>query len=888
LALRHKDSPMESARWQQIQSLFHAALEVPPGEQRSYVSAASAEDRELELEVLAMLEADAHPSPMLDADLAQVAGRILPQSAAEAAGQRFGAYRILHLLGEGGMGVVYLAERDDLHSRAAIKILRDAWMSPARRERFAAEQRALAQMNHPGIARLYDANALPDGTPWFAMEYVEGVPLTRYCSERASDIRERLRLFRAVCEAVDYAHARAVLHRDLKPSNILVKPDGSVRLLDFGIAKQLETRDGSPLHTQTALRFMTPAYAAPEQLRGDAASIQSDVYSLGVLLYELLAGHLPFDPAGKTAADFERTVLGREPEKPSSSAQAAPGASRAEWADLDVLCAAAMHKDVHRRYRSVEALIRDLDRFFRGEPLESRPDTLAYRTAKFVRRNAAPVAVSAAALILLTVLLAFFIVRLTSARNSALLQAERAKRIQGFLFNLLDGGDKDAGPAEDLRVVALIDRGVQEAQSLQAEPAVQAGLYQTLGVVYRNLGKLDQADSLLQLALNRRRALLQARSPGVTSIDVAQSQIELGLLRSDQARLDDALALVREGSDSVRRGLPGSDPAALTAATAFGKVLEVRGEYAKAIDFMEKAIAPVQASGAESAELADALAELADNYFYAGHYDICDALFRRVLAMHRRFYGDGHPKVAEDLINVGATQMERGRYAESETYNRQAVAIDEKFYGPDHPQTASALTQLGRSLNYEKRFDEARALLLRALAIQERVHGPVHPAVASALNELGNIASQNGRFADAEAAFQRMVEIYRAVYHDHHYLIGTAESNLATAYAGEKQYARAEGLYRDAIARFNDTLPANHTNIGIARVKLGRVLLLEKRYAEAEQECLAGYRILQPKMSPSASWMVNARKDLRAIYTALGQPERASQFADPVTPARSQ
>jgi serine/threonine-protein kinase len=884
---------MESARWQQIQSLFHAALEQPPTEQRSYVSAATAEDPELESEVLAMLAADARPLPMLDADLTQIAGRLLLQSAAEAAGQRFGAYRILHLLGEGGMGVVYLAERDDLHSRAAIKILRDAWMSPARRERFAAEQRALAQMNHAGIARLYDANTLPDGTPWFAMEYVEGLPITRYCSEHASDIRERLRLFRAVCEAVDYAHAHAVLHRDLKPSNILVKADGSVRLLDFGIAKQLETREGSPLHTQTALRFMTPAYAAPEQLRGDAASIQSDVYSLGVLLYELLAGHLPFDPAGKTGADFERTVFEREPEKPSSAAQAAPGASRAEWADLDVLCATAMHKDVHRRYRSVEALIRDLDRFFRGEPLESRPDTLAYRTTKFVRRNAAPVAVSAAALILLTVLLVFFIVRLASARNTAVLQAERTKRIQSFLFNLFDGGDKDAGPAEDLRVVALIDRGVQEAQSLQSEPAVQAGLYQTLGVVYRNLGKLDQADSLLQLALNRRRALLQARSPGVTPIDVAQSQIELGLLRSDQARLDEALQLVREGSDSIRRELPGSDPGALKAATAFGKVLEVRGEYARAIDYMEKAIAPrplvdTKPGGAESAELADALEELADNHFYAGHYDICEALFRRVLVMHRRFYGDGHPKVAEDLINLGATQMERGRYAESESYNRQAVAIDEKFYGPDHPQTASALTQLGRSLYYEKRLDDARALLLRAVAIQERVHGPVHPAVASALNELGNIDSQSGRYADAEATFQRMAEIYRAVYHDRHYLIGTAESNLATAYTGEQKYARAEALYRDAIVRFSDTLPANHTNIGIARVKLGRVLLLEKRYAEAEQECLAGYRILQPKMSPSASWMVNARKDLRAIYTALGQPGRASQFADPVVQARSQ
>jgi eukaryotic-like serine/threonine-protein kinase len=224
--------------------------------------------------------------------------------------------------------------------------------------------------------------------------------------------------------------------------------------------------------------------------------------------------------------------------------------------------------------------------------------------------------------------------------------------------------------------------------------------------------------------------------------------------------------------------------------------------------------------------------------------------------------------------------MERARYQESEQFDRQALAIDEKFYGPDHPQTASALTQLGRSLYYERHYDEAETLLRRALAIQERVHGPVHPAVASALNELGNIASATGEYREAEADFRRMVDIYRTVYHDHHYLIGIAQSNLATVYFGEKEYARAEALYREAIRRLSDTLPANHTSIGIARIKLGRVLLQERRYADAEQESLAGYRILQKQMSPSATWILNARKDLREIYEALGQPERAREFAE--------
>ena len=876
---------MDPARWERLQTLFHEAAARPPAERLPYLTEATAGDAPLIHEVLEMVEADAHSSSFLDLDVARVADRMLTQTGDELPLQDFGPYKIRKLLGEGGMGVVYLAEREDLRSLIAVKVLRDAWMSPARRERFALEQRTLAQLNHPSIARLYDASTLPDGTPWFAMEYVDGLPLTQFCAERSSPLRERLELFRAVCQAVDYAHQHAILHRDLKPSNILVKPDGSVRLLDFGIAKPLDSAADPADRTRTGLRLMTPAYAAPELIRGESASIQSDVYSLGVVLYELLADRPPFDPTGKSNTEFERAILEHAPARPSLTPGASQRAGKAVWADLDVLCATAMHKDPARRYRSADALLRDLDHFFRGEPLEARADTLAYRAAKFIRRNAAPVAVSAAVLLAILWLVIFFVVRLAAARNTALLEAQRTHRIQDFMFNLFNGGDKDTGPAEDLRVVSLIDRGVQEAQSLNSEPAIQAGLFLTLGVVYQNLGKLDRADPLLQQALDRQRALLRAKVPGVTRVDVGQSQIALGLLRSDQARLNEAEKLVRDGLAAIRQNASAADPTVLQATTALGKVLEVRGDYAHAIAAMDQAIAARGKSAADSPELADALSEMASNHFYAGHYDVCGTLFHRVLDMHRRFLGEGHPKVAEDLIDLGATQMERARYADSEKFDRQALAIDEKFYGPDHPQTASALTQLGRSLYYEKKYEEAGALLRRALAIQERVHGLVHPAVASALNELGNISSATGHYTDAEAAFERMVSIYRSVYHDHHYLIGTAQSNLATVYVGQKRYARAEALYREAIRRFTATLPPNHTSIGIARIKLGRTLLLQKRYQDAERETLAGYTILKPQMNPSASWLVNARKDLRTVYLAWGQTDRAQEFSEPAPPA---
>ena len=295
------------------------------------------------------------------------------------------------------MGIVYLAERADLGSQVAIKVLRDAWLSPARRARFATEQRTLAQLNHPLIARLYDADTSSDGTPFFAMEYVEGVPLSEYCRQHGRSLETRLRLFREVCESVIYAHQHTVIHRDLKPSNILVKSDGTIRLLDFGIAKHLEDLGSDADQTMTSLRLMTPAYASPEQIRGEHVGVQTDVYSLGVVLYELLTERLPFHVSNLSAAQAEKVITEQETAKPSLAAaerlsegeQTSNGVSASElaWADLDVLCLTAIHKDVARRYQSVEALARDIDHFLRGEPLEAPPDTFAYRARKFVTRN---------------------------------------------------------------------------------------------------------------------------------------------------------------------------------------------------------------------------------------------------------------------------------------------------------------------------------------------------------------------------------------------------------------------------------------------------------------------------------------------------------------------
>ena len=846
---------MNRARWDRVQALFHQAAELPESKRSSFLGEQCAGDAELAAEVRAMLEEDDRAS-VLDRGVAEIAGGIFADDALPF--RQIGRYRIVKLLGEGGMGVVYLARRDDLGSMAAIKILRDAWFSPERRERFAAEQRTLAQLNHPSIARLYDADTLPDGTPWFAMEYVEGLPLTDFCAARNASVPERLRLFRKVCEAVQHAHLHAVIHRDLKPSNILVREDGGVRLLDFGIAKQL---DGSPERTRTILRMMTPAYAAPEQIRGERVGIYTDVYALGVILYELLAGKLPFDLSRRTPGEAEILIAEREPEKPCGIP------------DLDVMCLTAMRKTPERRYASAEALIRDVDHYLKGEPLEAQPDTLRYRAGKFVRRNRRAVTAAALVALLMVGLVVFFTARLAIARNRALAEAQRTQRIQQFMLDLFQGGDQAAGPADNLRVITLTDRGVAEARTLNQEPAAQAELYYTLGSMYQKLGKFDRADSLLQSALEERRTVF-----GRDSAEAAASLVALGLLRIDQERLPDAEKLVREGLAMTRRHAAADSPAVARATLALGRVLEQRGEYDPAAKLLQESVRLESLKGGDTADLAASRNELASVYFYAGRYADAEAGFQQVLEMHRKLFGDRHPLVADDLLNLGAVQFDLGYYTKAEAFDRQGLALNLAYYGPDHPQTAHSYTVLGRALVYEKRFDEAKKLLQKALAIQERVYGAESPQAASALNELGNTAYWRGELDQAAANFSRMVDIYRKVYNNHHYLIGIALSNLAGVSMQRKQYAQAEQLYRQALDAYVGTLPPDHLNVGITDIKLGRALLYQQRFREAEDRTLSGYRILVKQANPAVSYLQQARTDLAAIYDALGEPDQARQF----------
>ncbi len=872
---------MDSARWERIQEIFFRVSDLPPSEQQGQLDAACGGDEALLAQLQAMLQQDAGAKSMLDGGLSPVAQTLVELPAVLLAENAFGPYQIIKPLGEGGMGVVYLARREDIGSLVAIKLLRDGLLSPDRRQRFASEQKTLARLQHPLIAQIHDAGTLKDGTPWFVMEYVEGKPITEYCRERTGSINERLRLFRSVCEAVQYAHQQTIVHRDLKPSNILVKDDGTVKLLDFGIAKPMQSAQQlAQTQTLTGLRPMTLPYASPEQIRGNPPETQTDVYSLGVILYELLTGQLPFDLSNRSPVEAEQAILQGVPEPPSTTAQRRSEAntrirqvSKTAWGELDVLCLTAMHKDLQRRYRSAEALIRDIDHYLKGEPLEARPDSLRYRFGKFVRRNQRALTATAAVCAIFIALVVFFVVRLAKARNAALAETTRTQRIERFMLNLFDGGDKTAGPAGSLSAITLLDRGVESARTLNAEPEVQADLFQTLGNMYQKLGKYDQADALLRSSLDRRRSLA-----GPDSQDVGDSLVAMGALRLDQGQLADAERLVRQGLAIDRKRLPPRDPSILKAQSALGRILEERGVYNDAVKLLDQTIQLQSANNQITTDLSESTNELATAHYYLGHFAQADSLYKRALAIDRQLYGAVHPRVADDFYDMGLVQHDLGKDRQAEQDYREALGIKQSWYGKEHPDTALIMAAVGQALVYQGRYDEAAPVLQEALGIQERIFGKVHPQVAMGLNVLGLLELRRGHLDEAEKDFTRMAGINRAVYDDRHYLVGIALLNLGEVYVQENKLPSAEHSYREALSRFNEKLPPGHPNTAITEVRLGHTLVLERQYKEAESHLLAGYAVLLKRPGAQASRIRNARKDLLAVYDALKQPDQAKKL----------
>jgi serine/threonine-protein kinase len=887
---------MDTARWERIRELFDEARELDAGARDAFLDGACGDDAELRVEVIDLLRIDAGTDDPDDRDplAAIVGGAALESDSVE--GERIGPYRVIREMGRGGMGRVFLAERDDgeFDQTVALKLLGIGLSSPHLVERFRQERQILARLQHPNIARLLDGGVTADGQPFFALELVEGEPLDRYCDRHRLTVEERLRLFAEVCGALVYAHSALVIHRDLKPENILVTEEGRVRLLDFGIAKVMADEEGGPTATRTAMVAMTPAYASPEQVRGEPVGTATDVYSLGVILYELLTGCRPYDVDSRRPTEIERVVAELEPARPSTRVgrrpagepggdtsvadqrRTDPGRLRRTLAgDLDVICMKALRKEPERRYVSVQALLDDVRRHLDGLPVTARPATLGYRLGKGVRRNRWAVGAAATVFLTSTTLVGFYTVRLADERDRAQVEAAKAGEVAAFLQGLFEVSDPSESLGETVTARELLDEGARRIdEGLADQPEVQVTMLRVIGEVYASLGLHAQARPLLERSLD-----LSLELYGDTHEEVALGQIALASIVQDGGELAESGALFRTGVETMRRVHGPDHPRVAEAIEALAYWLESNGDFEEAEEQYRLALGILRSTAPEGDERVVSVAASLGNFLrQLGRLDESEPLLREALTAQRTLYGNRHPDVASTARTLAALLRDQGRYSEADSLYQEVLSIRREVLGEHHPTVATTLNSYAILLGRMGETDRALAISREYLATLQTIYSEPHPNVAAAYHNLATSLHDVGELEEPIELFRKSIEMQDIVYRDGHPNRAFPRVGLASVFRDRGTSELAEPLGREALAIRRESLPPGHRYTGEALSGLGQTLMDLGRHAEAEPLLLEAYEIFVNAEGPEARRTLTTRRHLADLYDALDQPDRAAEY----------
>jgi serine/threonine protein kinase/Tfp pilus assembly protein PilF len=691
------------------------------------------------------------------------------------ASDAIGPYRLLQKLGEGGMGEVWLAEQTDpVRRRVALKLIKVGMDTKQVVGRFEAERQALALMDHPSVAKVFDAGSTAEGRPYFVMEYVAGVPITEHCDRHRLTVRERLELFMDVCGGVQHAHQKAIIHRDLKPSNVLVSlQDGKAapKIIDFGVAKATAQRlTEETVFTELGVLIGTPEYMSPEQadLTGQDVDVRTDVYALGVVLYELLVGVLPFEPRELRRAGLDgirRMIREVEPPRPSTRLDTLEAARSTDSArcrhvdvptlrrelsgDLDWVVMKALDKERARRYGSPAELAADLAHHLRDEPVQARPPSTTYRARKFVRRHRIGVAFAATgavALVGFAVTMAVQAERLRAQMRQTEREAKAKAQVSTFLTDLFRVSDPSQARGRTITARELLDRGEAKIRStLTDQPEVRAELLATMARVYDNLGLFERAE-----------------------------------------------ALQKEAFDARRRVLGDDHADTLWSMNALANVYVGRGRYAEA-----------------------------------------EALYRETLERRKRVLGPEHPDTLISMFNLALVRQRQGRAADAETLFRETLEIQKRVLGPEHAATLKTMVSIAGALSDQKRYPEAEASFRDAVAVEKRVLGPDHPDALLATVSMGYAMSAQGRFADAEAIYRDALETQKRVLGPDHPDTLKTMNTLAGVLLDQRRYAPAEPIYRDLLEARKRVLGISHPDTLWSFYNLGCLASLQGKRQDA-------------------------------------------------------
>jgi serine/threonine-protein kinase len=767
------------------------------------------------------------------------------------------------------MSRVYLAERADggFEQQVTIKLLRPGLDSASDLERFRRERQILARLNHPNIARLLDGGVTADGVPYLVMEYVEGETIDRYCKRHELDVPQRLALFLTILDATQYAHRNLVIHRDLKPANILVAADGVVKLLDFGLAKMLEPEREISVEavTGTAQRWMTPEYAAPEQVRGEPVSTLTDVYQLGAVLFELLTGRLPFGRRSRSAYEIERAILNDDPAAPSLSG------------DLDAIVLKTLQKEPENRYASVDALADDVRRHLSSHPVQARPPSAAYRTQRYLRRHR--IEVIAAAGIAFTLIVGS-VVSLAAARR-AMADRDRAEAasseseaVTSFLLDLFEVNNPDEFRVDSLTIRGLLRRGVARAELLDRQPRVQARLFETTGRINQRLGSYSEGQTLIERALALRRRTYGASSPEVA---ITLRAVSEGFLRLGRIAAADSAA--REALTIQERVLRPDDPAIASTLDQLATVAIYRGDATAAEAHFHRSLDLRQRSLGANDTLT-ALSHLAYGSVLVrtGHHAEAEGEFREALEIYEHAYGSDHPQVAQSLLHIAyLISDDPTRAAEAELLFRRALDIRRRFYGNGNPWVANAIHDLSDFLSEQGDHAQAIPLAREYLAIMRRAYGREHSSVAFATNRLAVALFHAGQLDEAEKLFREALDMERRVHGPDHGSVSGHETELARLLIARGKLDTADSLLRDAI-RICDRVAPERPASAVSRGLRGVILTRKREYSAADSTLRGAARIYE-------SVTTSQHPQLREIYgwladlnEAWNRPAEAKQY----------